>query len=402
MSKSQTIRFMPLETPASPRPTTDRIPSNSGKMWAVVRTTFILLVCFWIGYLMAVIGPSLEEEQKASIKYRYRRFSDYLGLRGKLFDSTSGADDVLRRSVLPPSSDSDSSRFNYVLIPLTSVDKMQYHKQRFEACMQSILDKSTIPLHFYFVVDEPSKRYLKGAMRDFEYKFGFRIQIRYDFLDQQSLAAQLAPYVSVVQRIVSGNTKGYYNQSIFFLSVGIHKNILPDFVHRIIMLDTDLKFLSDIEGLFAHFDNFGEENVMGLAYDQQPTYRDAFSVYRMSQPNTRVGSPPSKGFPGFNSGVLLLNIDRMRSSKIYNVFLDTRVATALTKKYSFMGQLGDQDFYSLVGNEKENLFYVLPCSWNRHLCRNMYQKYPDVFESYFNCDGKIHVYHGSCNTTIPV
>ncbi|XP_063965400.1 xyloside xylosyltransferase 1-like [Lytechinus pictus] len=366
--------------------------------WSLFRPALVILSCFWIGYLTAIVGPMLNAKHTATIQHRVSRFADYLSLPTNVFDN---GNPILRRSISSPPSD-DPGRFRYVLIPLTSVHTMPYHKKRFEVCMQSLLEKSSIPLYFFFVVDEPSRLYLEEKMRIFRRNFRSIVEIEYTFLDQETVARKLAPSVSVVQQIVSGNTQGYYNQSIFFLSVAIHRGILPDFVHQIIMIDTDLKFLSDISGLFAHFDKFGDSNVMGIAHDQQPTYRDAFSAYRARYPNTRVGSPAPNGLPGFNSGVVLLDLDRMRSSQLYNHYLNPLVAEFISNKYLFKGNLGDQDFYSLIGNERENLFYVLPCSWNRHLCRKLYDQYAPVFDSYFRCDGKIHIYHASCNSTLPV
>lgn len=55
----------------------------------------------------------------------------------------------------------------------------------------------------------------------------------------------------------------------------------------------------------------------------------------------------------------------MRQSKLYDSLITPEAVDRLTKKYYFQGHLGDQDFFSLIGMEHENLFYVLPCTWNR-------------------------------------
>ena len=105
------------------------------------------------------------------------------------------------------------------------------------------------------------------------------------------------------------------------------------------------------------------------------------SVYRQSHPGTRAGDPAPKGNPGFNSGVLLMDLDRMRKSERYNTLLDSDIVEKLTQKYSYKGHLGDQDFYTLVSLENEDLFYVLPCTWNRQLCQWWRDKgYEKVFD----------------------
>ena len=107
------------------------------------------------------------------------------------------------------------------------------------------------------------------------------------------------------------------------------------------------------------------ENVLGIARDGQPVYRHTFWRYRNENPDTRVGAPPPNGLTGFNSGVLLLDLEKMRESKLYDSLITPEAVDRLTKKYYFQGHLGDQDFFTLIGMEHEDLFYILPCTWNR-------------------------------------
>jgi len=131
-------------------------------------------------------------------------------------------------------------------------------------------------------------------------------------------------------------------------------------------------------------------------------YRHTFWKFRQQNPRTRIGEPPPYGLPGFNSGVLLLDLKRMRQSSVYNSLLKASEIARLSDELNFKGHLGDQDFFTLVGMRYEHLFYVLPCQWNRQLCRWWEENgYKDVFELYHRCDGDIMVYHGNCNTPIP-
>ena len=165
-------------------------------------------------------------------------------------------------------------------------------------------------------------------------------------------------------------------------------------------------FMTDIKELFNIFDKFTGENVMAMAHEGQPTYRYRLSWYRVFNPGTPVGGPPPDGRPGFNSGVVLIDLDKARTSRTYARYLDGDVIKQLTEKYFFRGHLGDQDLFTLIGQEKPDLFYVLPCTWNRQLCihwGNQTNKYgPDIFNSYHNCSGTINVYHGNGNVPINV
>ena len=220
-------------------------------------------------------------------------------------------------------------------------------------------------------------------------------------VDLKALSEEMKDVINTLQQHFSYKPGSYYSHTLFFLSSAIHR-LAPPTLSHLIMLDADLKFKADIKLLHDHFSQFSPSNVMGIAYENQPVYRHVLSVYRQSHPDTRAGDPAPKGNPGFNSGVLLMDLDRMRKSERYNTLLDSDIVEKLAQKYSYKGHLGDQDFYTLVSLENEDLFYVLPCTWNRQLCQWWRDKgYENVFDSYFNCQGKINIYHGNCNTPFP-
>ena len=199
----------------------------------------------------------------------------------------------------------------------------------------------------------------------------------------------------------SGDPNSYYSDPLFFLSTSIHL-VLPQNKMHVILLDSDLFFQADIKQLFAQFDKFKSTNIFGLAREQQPVYRHVLHMFRDRHPGTKVGGPPPDGLTGFNSGVVLINLHNMRSSKLYNKLLRGSIVKEIASKYTFQGHLGDQDFYSLLNLDYPELFHVLPCSWNRQLCTWWRDKgYAEVFDSYFNCSEPIHVYHGNCGTKMP-
>lgn len=160
--------------------------------------------------------------------------------------------------------------------------------------------------------------------------------------------------------------------------------------------------MSDIKPLFDMFDNFQPTNILGIAHEQSPVYRHVLHKYRGAHRNTLIGDPPPKGNPGYNSGVVLFHLENMRNSAIYNRILAGDEIKSLSDKYSFHGHLGDQDFFTLLSVEFPELFYTIPCSWNRQLCTYWKENgYSDIFDQYANCSKPIHVYHGNCRTKIP-
>lgn len=291
-----------------------------------------------------------------------------------------------------------SDRIN-VGITFTKAAKNQNLQDKFSVCVSSLLKHARTNINFYIIGDDQSQniaREIFGKVTD--------VQIEYEIksVDSEQLARQMHVLVSEMQSHFSHSKASYYGASLFFLSIGLFK-VFDPMVERIILLDADLKFKSDIGQLAKLFNEFSETNVIGIANDAQPVYRHLFSRYRSENKDTRVGSPPPKGLAGFNSGVLLLDLEKMRHSTLYDSLITPEAVERLTKKYFFKGHLGDQDFFSLIGMEHEELFYVLPCTWNRQICTwwKSHGGYTDVFHEYFNCQGPVNIWHGNCNTRIP-
>lgn len=108
------------------------------------------------------------------------------------------------------------------------------------------------------------------------------------------------------------------------------------------------------------------------------------------------------GYPGLNSGVVMLNLERIRRSKLFEDVLRPEHVERLVHKYQFRGHLGDQDYYTLLGYDVPGLIYRLDCVWNRQLCTWWKDHgYSEIFDTFFHCEGKIRLYHGNCNTRVP-
>lgn len=205
----------------------------------------------------------------------------------------------------------------------------------------------------------------------------------------------------------------YYSDALFFLSLGLHRIVDPK-MNQAILIDCDVVFRTDVKLLFEQFRKFSSENLFGLAPELTPVYRHILYKYRATYPKSNFGNPyyppaassrrkvQKLGYPGLNSGVVMLQFDRIRSSKLYAESLKFDNVKHLTDKYSFKGHLGDQDFFTLLGYEFPALIYRLDCIWNRQLCTWWKEHgYSDVFDHFFHCEGKVKLYHGNCNTRVP-
>ncbi|XP_077572366.1 xyloside xylosyltransferase 1 [Stigmatopora nigra] len=290
-----------------------------------------------------------------------------------------------------------------ILMMFTKVDKNRSLQDKFRVAMLSMvkyaqfLEGEVLVLHF--VSDLASKELGEKMLQEFLTNASFKYEVV--FHDVEAFTHKLFPIVEALQKHFSAGSLAYYSDAIFFLSVAMH-HILPKNLTRIVQLDLDLKYRTNIRDLFQEFDHFPPGAVLGIAREMQPVYRHTFWQYRKENPQTRVGDPPPDGLPGFNSGVMLLDLAAMRASALYNQLLDTRNVTKLADKYSVKGHLGDQDFFTMISMEHPELFYSLACGWNRQLCTWWRDHgYRDVFQLYYHCDGPIYIYHGNCNSPIP-
>ncbi|XP_064808394.1 xyloside xylosyltransferase 1 isoform X1 [Oncorhynchus masou masou] len=295
------------------------------------------------------------------------------------------------------------SQYYHALMMFTKVDKSRSLQEKFRVAMLSMakyslfLDKEVLVLHF--VSDKASRELGERMLPELLLVGTFQYEVV--FHDVGVLSQKLFPIVEAMQKHFSAGSGAYYSDAIFFLSVAMH-HIMPADLQRIVQLDLDLKYRSNIRELFLEFDRFPPGAVIGIAREMQPVYRHTFWQYRKENPQSRVGEPPPDGLPGFNSGVMLLDLGAMRTSALYNQLLEPRNVAQLADQYHFRGHLGDQDFFSMIGMEHPGLFHQLACGWNRQLCTWWREHgYGDVFQLYYRCEGPVYIYHGNCNTPIP-
>lgn len=287
----------------------------------------------------------------------------------------------------------------HALFLFTNVDRKPDLQAKFSICIESLFRHLELPagtrLTLHFVADPGSKAYGEKFLAAYE-----RPGVRFVFHDKAEWTREIFPIVEDMQKHFSAGKGSYYNDSIFFLSLGMHR-LLPPEIERIVKLDFDVRFEANLYLLFQEFDRFGPQSLIGLGPELQPVYRHVLWKYREEHPETRLGSPRPEGFQGFNAGATLLDLGRLRKSEVFNRALEPQAVAALVEKYHFKGHLGDQDFYTLLALEHEELFYLLDCAWNRQLCTWWKDKYEDVFTAYHQCPGPVRMYHGNCSTPIP-
>ncbi|XP_014670337.1 PREDICTED: xyloside xylosyltransferase 1-like [Priapulus caudatus] len=219
----------------------------------------------------------------------------------------------------------------------------------------------------------------------------------------ETLLEPYADYLGKVRSMFSAS-RGKFNRDFFFITLVVHR-LLPH-LRRVIKLDSDLYVAADVARLQALFADFEPEAVMGLSVEQQPVYYCAFRNYRAHAQDERAGVPASiGGHQGYNTGVILLDLERMRTSATYANATQLATLAATQRRFLFFdNHLGDQDIYSMIGMETQQLFYPLPCQWNRQLCtryRTAKKFNRNLFMEYYACAEPVMIYHGNCGARLP-
>lgn len=292
-----------------------------------------------------------------------------------------------------------SSPTVHVLIVFSKAGENKATQNRFNQTTTSLLQKSSLPVVFHVVTDNSTKLVANQILKSQAQK-NFRVE----FYDMDILAKKITKRLGTeLLQYFRFSPNSYYGDALFFLSL-VTADLFPHLT-RVIKIDSDLLFRADIAELWSTFDRFSPTQEFGFAREQQPVYRHVFSVYRASMVNssTKVGDPPPDGITGFNSGVILMDLEKIRSpTSPFRSLIRLENIKRLVDKYRFQGHLGDQDLYTLLSIENPELFYTLPCQWNRQLCQWWREHgYEDVFDRYFQCPGPIKIYHGNCQTSFP-
>ncbi len=143
---------------------------------------------------------------------------------------------------------------------------------------------------------------------------------------------------------------------------------------RVLYVDTDILFLRPIDDLWGFFDQLKPEQIAALAPEGE---NPALNWYK------RFAQHPYVQPLGVNSGVMLMDLEKMREARWRERMLDYR------QKYLHI-PWGDQDLINIFFSESPEMLYVFSCEWNYR---------PDHCEYGSNCQAAeehgIAVVHGN-------
>ncbi|KFQ33943.1 Glycosyltransferase-like LARGE2, partial [Mesitornis unicolor] len=159
---------------------------------------------------------------------------------------------------------------------------------------------------------------------------------------------------------------------------------LPSNLSKVIVLDTDITFATDIAELWAVFGKFSDKQVIGLVENQSDWYLG--NLWKNHKPWPALGR-------GFNTGVILLLLDRLRRlgwEQMWRLTAERELMSMLSTS------LADQDIFNAVIKQDPALVYRLPCFWNVQLSdhtrsEQCYTEVSDLKVIHWNSPKKLRV-----------
>ncbi|XP_004623993.1 LARGE xylosyl- and glucuronyltransferase 1 [Octodon degus] len=204
--------------------------------------------------------------------------------------------------------------------------------------VKSVLFHRRNPLHFHLIADSIAEQILATLFHTWMVP-----AVRVDFYNADELKSE-------VSWIPNKHYSGIYGLMKLVLT-----KTLPASLERVIVLDTDITFATDVAELWAVFHKFKGQQVLGLVENQSDWYLG--NLWKNHRPWPALGR-------GYNTGVILLLLDKLRKMKWEQMW-------RLTAERELMGMLAtslaDQDIFNAVIKQNPFLVHQLPCFWNVQL-----------------------------------
>uniref|UniRef100_A0A8D0H126 Glucoside xylosyltransferase 1 n=1 Tax=Sphenodon punctatus TaxID=8508 RepID=A0A8D0H126_SPHPU len=135
--------------------------------------------------------------------------------------------------------------------------------------------------------------------------------------------------------------------------------ILKD-VDSLLYVDTDILFLRPVDDIWYFLKKFNSTQIAAMAPEHEEP--------RIGWYN-RFARHPFYGITGINSGVMLMNMTRIRRKYFKNDMTTARlrwgeILMPLLKKYKLNITWGDQDLLNIIFFHNPECLFVFPCQWN--------------------------------------
>ncbi|KAM9496359.1 glucoside xylosyltransferase 1 isoform 2-T2 [Clarias gariepinus] len=131
-------------------------------------------------------------------------------------------------------------------------------------------------------------------------------------------------------------------------------------VDSLLYVDTDILFLQPVEEIWNFLSQFNSSHMAAMAPEHEEP--------RIAWYN-RFARHPYYGKTGVNSGVMLMNMTRIRAKRFKNDMTTVHLRWAdllmpLLQKYKLNITWGDQDLLNIIFHYNPESLFVFPCHWN--------------------------------------
>uniref|UniRef100_A0A8C6KA44 LARGE xylosyl- and glucuronyltransferase 2 n=3 Tax=Nothobranchius TaxID=28779 RepID=A0A8C6KA44_NOTFU len=233
--------------------------------------------------------------------------------------------------------------------------------------VKSVLFHRRNPLHFHFITDTVANRILSSLFQSWMVP-----SVQVSFYDADELKSE-------VSWIPNKHYSGIYGLMKLTLT-----KALPSDLSKVIVLDTDITFATDIAELWGVFRKFTDKQVIGLVENQSDWYLG--NLWKNHKPWPALGR-------GFNTGVILLYLERLRRiswEQMWRLTAERELMSMLSTS------LADQDIFNAFIKQNPVLVHQLPCFWNVQLSdhtrsEQCYTEVSDLKVIHWNSPKKLRV-----------
>jgi len=206
--------------------------------------------------------------------------------------------------------------------------------------------------------------------------------IQFSLVDIEQIIQVDRKLMEGAKRLNTNVPQSKYNKDLFYISPLYGKAFTK--LEKMIFIDMDLDFYGDIELLWNQFSELHEPQVVGVGRDLSPHYSTYLANYNRGHPGSKLGQPGP--LQGINTGVVLFWLERMRWSLLFNDELNFGAMKNLSTEFGMTFTLGDQDWWAMLSWKKPELFYNLPCRFNKQMSlQYLREPWEEIFDSYHNC-----------------
>ncbi|KAJ2945231.1 hypothetical protein O0L34_g9302 [Tuta absoluta] len=197
--------------------------------------------------------------------------------------------------------------------------------------LKSLLHHRQNPLHFHLIVDTKTEKVIRTLFKTWSLP-----DVKCSLYNAEGLLSKLL-------WIPNSHYSGVY----LFVKL-LYPDILPKRMEQVIVLDTDLTFLSDVVELWSMFRNMTHDQLIGLVENESDWY-------------LQTSRWPALG-RGYNTGVMLLNLRHIRERVNWTRLWNDAVRENIKKLDKT--ELGDQDIINAIVKKYPHIIYNVSCQYN--------------------------------------